>query len=81
MNDLTKEREALIRSLRECWSTLHNLSVDMEVGPIRQQLQKRAREVRELLDSIESAAPQQPAPTIAAGSERQQAQEGGNAGI
>jgi len=41
--------------LRDAWATLHNLSVDMDNGPIRQQMQKRAQAIRVYLDSIENA--------------------------
>jgi ribA/ribD-fused uncharacterized protein len=42
--------DAVYHQLAQAWATLHNLSLDMESGPIKQQMQKRAKEIREYLD-------------------------------
>jgi Zn-dependent peptidase ImmA (M78 family) len=51
--ELAAEFNTSIRLLREAWSTLHNLSADMEAGPLRQQMQKRASSIRSYLDKYE----------------------------
>jgi hypothetical protein len=40
----------LVQALTDAWGTLHNLSVDMEDGPIRHQMQRRAVAIREVLE-------------------------------
>lgn len=47
------QAESAIQHLREAWATLHNLSADMEAGPIKQQMQKRAVCLRQYLDGLE----------------------------
>jgi hypothetical protein len=50
---MAEASQATIQHLREAWATLHNLSVDMDAGPVRQQMQKRAQATRAHLDSLE----------------------------
>lgn len=42
-----------IHQLREAWATLKNLSSDMEAGPLKQQLERRAKTLRHHLDGLE----------------------------
>lgn len=37
--------------LRHAWGTLHNLAMDMEPGPVRQQMQRRAQALQQFLES------------------------------
>lgn len=42
--------DAVYHHLAQAWATLNNLSADMEPSPIKQQMQKRANEIRNFLD-------------------------------
>lgn len=54
------DAQGAVRQIKNAWGTLHNLSMEMERGPIRQQMQKRANELRAFLDAAEEHATPSP---------------------